>query len=210
VLTKAVKTFRAVQLLSERGLHEDASSLVRVLMETTVAVAFILQKRSKERALIYHAYGLAQNIKMLNEWAQTKGLKRTAPKAMLANANSGLTTYLERLPRGTDVKSHWSGTRSLQQAMKRLKSDRTYATLYRYTSSISHVSDFGAHFASDEDGEVVWEIEPQVDGFEAPSYAARELLWVAANRIDEKFGLGFAAALAPFRLTRDQVKAGRI
>jgi hypothetical protein len=210
LLTKAVKTFRAVQILCERGLYEDASSLTRVLMETTIAIAFILQKKSKERMVIYHAHGVAQGIKMLNEWARTKGLKRTAPKAMLAKANAGLVSYVSKLPPSTNVKAHWSGTGSLQEAMKKLKGDAMYATLYRHTSSISHVSDFGAHFSLDDQGEMVWEIEPEIDGFEAPSYAARELLWAAANRIDEKFGLGYAAALAPLKLTRAQVKAGKV
>ena len=48
LLTKACKTFRSIQILTERGLHEDASALVRVLFETTIVVLFILQKRSRE------------------------------------------------------------------------------------------------------------------------------------------------------------------
>jgi len=55
---------------------EDANALVRVLMETTVAIAFVLQKKSKERTLIYRAHGIAQSIKMLIEWKNTRGLKR--------------------------------------------------------------------------------------------------------------------------------------
>lgn len=56
LLTKATKTFRAIQILCQRGLYQDAGALVRVLMETTVAIGFILQKNSKQRALIYHAH----------------------------------------------------------------------------------------------------------------------------------------------------------
>ncbi|MBI1874655.1 MAG: hypothetical protein HYS05_12345 [Acidobacteria bacterium] len=209
LLTKACKTFRAVQILCERGLHEDASALVRVLMETTIAIAFILQKKSKERTLIYHAYGMAQEIKMLNEWTNTRGLKRKAPKAILNQANEALRDYLKRLPEGTDVSRHWSGKRTLQQAMQALRGDVMYATLYRHTSAISHASDFGAHFEVDPSDEFVWEIEPQVPGFEAPSYAARELLWAAANRIDERFELGFSVILAPHKLTRADVQTGQ-
>lgn len=210
LLTKAVKTFRSVQILCERGLYEDASALTRVLMETVVAIAFILQKKSKERMRIYHAHGMAQSVKMVDEWGRTKGLKRTAPKKVVRAAHAALDAHLKELPAGTDVKRHWSGTGSLQEAMKKLRGDGMYATLYRHTSAISHVSDFGAHFSLAEDGEMVWEIEPRVDGFEAPSYAARELLWAAANRIDEKFGLGYAAALAPLKLTRAEVRAGKV
>jgi len=174
LLTKACKTFRSIQILCERGLYEDASALVRVLMETTIAIAFILQRKSKERTIIYHAHGMAQQIKMLNHWRSTPGLKRKVTKVLLEHANDALTSYLKKLPVGTDVKHHWSGTRNLQQAMKALRGDVVYATLYRYASSISHASDFGAHFTTDPaSGEFVWQIEPQVGGFEAPSYAAR-------------------------------------
>ena len=76
LLTKAIKTFRSIQILCERGLYDDASALARVLLETTVAIAFIVQKKSKQRMLMYHAYGMVQSVKMLNEWAKTKGLKR--------------------------------------------------------------------------------------------------------------------------------------
>ncbi len=119
LLTKASKTFRSVQVLSERGLHDDANALVRVLMETTVAIAFILQKNSKQRAVIYHAHGIAQSIKMLNDWKNTKGLKRKATKAMLKQANDGLAVYMKRLPQGTDVKRHWSGAEGRPCAARR-------------------------------------------------------------------------------------------
>ena len=38
LLTKACQTYRSIHILCERGLHEDANALVRVLMESTVAV----------------------------------------------------------------------------------------------------------------------------------------------------------------------------
>jgi hypothetical protein len=210
LLTKACKTFRAIQILCERGFQEDADALVRVLMETTVAIVFVLQKRSKQRTLIYHAHGIAQSVKMLNEWKNTRGLKRKATKALLKQANDGVAGYVTLLPAGTDVKRHWSGKPNLQEAVKALRGGAMYATLYRHTSSISHASDFGAHFEVDPTTEdVIWKIEPTVKGFEAPSYAARELLWNAANRIDQRLGLGFSAALAPHKLTRADVQKGQ-
>jgi hypothetical protein len=211
LLTKAMKTFRSIQILCERGLYDDASALARVLLETTVAIAFILQKKSKQRMLMYHAYGMVQSVKMLNEWAKTKGLKRKATKAMMKQANDGLATYMSKLPAGTNLKRHWCGLGSIQEAMSQLRGgDAMYATLYRHTSAISHASDFGGHFSIDDSGEMVWEVFPQVEGFEAPSYVARQLLFLAAQRIDERFGLGYAAALAPFQLTRTQMNAGQI
>jgi hypothetical protein len=208
LLAKASKTFRSVQILCERGLYNDASALVRMLMETTIAIIFILQKKSKERALIYHAHGIVQDIKMLKDWKNTPGLKRKVPKGILEQFNDALDVYKKLLPRGTDVKGHWSGTANLQQAMKALRGDVMYAVLYRVTSSISHASDFSAHFEGDPaSDDLVWQIEPQVRGFEAPSNAARQLLWIAANRIDERLGLGYAATLAPHKPTRSHSKS---
>ncbi|SRR6266498_1480755 len=72
LLTKACKTFPSIQLLCELGLIEDADVLTRVLMETSVAIAFILQKNSKKRVAIYHAHSLAQDVKMLNGHERSK------------------------------------------------------------------------------------------------------------------------------------------
>ena len=177
LLTKATKTFRGIHILCERGLHSDALALVPVLMETTVAIAFILQKKSKERAIIYQAHGVAQGLKMLNEWKRTTGLKRKASSRVIEGLNIVLATYMKQVPPGTDVKRHWSGRWSLQEAVKALRNDVMYATLYRMTSSVTHASDFGRQFEADSSADFIWKIDPTVEGFESPSYAARELLW---------------------------------
>jgi hypothetical protein len=209
LLTKAAKTFRAVQILCERGLHDDASALVRVLMETTVAILFILQKSSKRRAIAFHAYGLVQASKMLNEWKTTPGLKRKATKAAFAQVAYGIATYASHLPPGTDFRRHWSGKANLKEALSALRGDAMYSTLYRHTSAISHGADFGGHFEVENGSDdFVWQIEPTIRGFEAPAYAARQLLWMAAHRIDGRLGLGFASQLAPHKLTRAEVTGG--
>ena len=95
--------------------------------------------------------------------------------------------------------------------MKALIGDVMYATLYRFTSSISHASELGAHFEVDPaSDDLIWKIEPQVRWGEIPSYTARELFWHAANRIDHRLGLGYAATLAPHRLTRSDVEKGAL
>lgn len=210
LLTKACKTYRSIHILCERGLHEDANALVRVLMESTVAVIFILQKKSRERARIYHAYSIAQSAKMLHEWAQTPGLRRKATKKIIKQSIDSLAESTKNVPAGTHIKHHWSGKHNLLEAMRALRGDVLYATLYRFTSSITHASDFGAHIEIDSNvSDPIWQIEPRAKGFEAPSYAARELLWHLANRIDTRLGLGFSAMLTPHRLSRMQVQKGQ-
>lgn len=200
LLTKATKTFRSIQILCEHGLPDDANALVRVLMENMVAIAFILQRKSRERVTIYHAYTLAQQIKMLNDWKSIPGLKRKVTKQEFKQANQALAKWTKGLPTGTDFKHHWSGKPNLREAMKALSLEKLYATLYRFTSPIAHASDFFGHVQIDPaSGDRTWEIEPTNKGFKAPSYMARQLLWGAANRIDQRLGLGFSAALAPHK-----------
>jgi hypothetical protein len=96
-----------------------------------------------------------------------------------------------------DFHHHWSGKRSLQEAVKELRGDVLYATVYRFTSQFSHASDCAAHVDIDSnDDTLTWEIGPTTKGFEAASYASRQLLWGAANRIDQRLGLGFSSTLA--------------
>jgi hypothetical protein len=176
-------------------------------LENCVAIAFILQKRSRERNLIYHAHAAAQDIKLLNEWKITPGLKRKATKKALKQANDALLIWTKQLPFGTDYKRHWSGMGSLQEAMKALKGgDAVYATLYRFTSSTAHASDFAAHVEIDAtSGDPIWQIVPRSRGFEAPSLASRELLWHTATLINKRFGLTFDSVLSPHKVSRTRL-----
>jgi hypothetical protein len=220
LLTKACKTYRSIQLLCERGLHEDANALVRVLLETTVAVLWILQRRRKDkktvaltptahqRAITFHAYSMYQQLKMLKEWQKTPGLKRKAPKRIVEQATKQIAELRVMLPAGTDFESYWSGKGNLPNTMKALKQDVLYATLYRTTSATSHGSDLGAHFEYDPStGHLIWQLPPRVNYVMGPSFIARELLWMLANRIDERLGLGFAGVLAPHKLKKSELSA---
>ena len=119
----------------------------------------------------------------------------------MKEADEGLAACAKNLPAGTDFKHHWSGRRSFLEAVRALRGDAMYATLYRHTSAVAHASDFGGHVEVEHSsGDRNWQIEPRAQGFEAPSYAARELLWHVANRIDQRLGLGFSAVLAPLKV----------
>jgi hypothetical protein len=198
LLTKACKTFRSIQILLERGLIDDANVLVRVLMENTVAVVFILQKHSRRRARIYHAHAMAQDVKMLNHWKTTPSLKRKATKEIIKLANDGLASWAKALPAGTDFQRHWSGKASFLEAVKAVHAEAIYATVFRFASAKTHVTDFAGHVEIERaSGDLIYQIDPCSKGFEAPSHASRALLWAAASRIDQRLGLGFVTALAP-------------
>ena len=95
--------------------------------------------------------------------------------------------------------------------LKELDDEVTYATSFRFSSAIIHGTDFGAHLEVDGDGDddLVWQIEPRVRGFEAPTYAARQLLRKAAGGANDRFGLNFEAKLAPFHLSDADVAEGK-
>jgi hypothetical protein len=202
LLTKACKTFRSIEILCERGLYDDATAEVRVLMETTVAVLFILQRRSKERVRIYHAYAAAQDVKMIEKWRITPGLKRKATKRAIQLAAKVFNRWFSQIPAHTNIKKHWSGLRSLEEATEAIRWGVVYQTLYRHASPTSHAADFSRHVDASGD-EIVWEIEPQVDGLAGPAVMAREMLWHLASRIDQRLGLGFGASLAPHRVGKE-------
>jgi len=208
LLTKAIKTFRSVELLARRGLHEDANALVRVLTETATATTFILQTRSRERALGYYAHSLSQSLKMIREWKRTPGLKRRVSSKKIKEVEEALESIVSCLPTGYDFRNHWSGKGSLQNALKSLRADSVYSVLYRHTSSIAHASDVGLHFVNDANtGTLIWQIQPRSRGVLPVILVSTELLWVLASRINERLGLGFDSSLLQHKVTRGRLAA---
>lgn len=200
LLTKACKTFRTVQILCAAGLGTDAGTASRSLFETVVPIFFILKFHSKERARIYHAYGRAQALKMLNQWAQTPGLKRKATRALFAKAQSELVYWTSQLGPTVDYRHHWSGLRSLEAAIKSLHAPQVYAVFYRHTSAFAHASDFGDHVVVDPaTQETIFKLPPSTDHVQSQALVARVMFWLAAARVNERLGLGFEAVLNPHR-----------
>ncbi len=198
LLMKAAKTFRSIQLLAERGLTDDAFVLVRTLYETSVAIMFILQKNSRVRARMYHVHSHRHDLKMLEHWSRTKGLKRAATKEAFRVIRRLLTDGEKGLPAGTDMKAigrHWSGLPGgFEAAAKALGQERLYATLYRRTSSQAHASDFSSHVTATTE-EIWFELAPSPDQVPMVSAIAREMLLMAVARVDRRFRLGYEIRL---------------
>jgi hypothetical protein len=130
LLTKACKTFKSIQVLCARGLHEDADALVHVLLETTTAILYILREKSTERALIHHAHGMHQQLKMLKHWREVPMLAPLATDERLAQAQAALDTYVKRLATGTNVSRHWSRLSGLDAVLKSLGDEVSYSTYF--------------------------------------------------------------------------------
>lgn len=199
---KAVKTFRSIQVLVERGLTHDANALLRVLLETITAIGFLLQKRTRLRVLIYHANSWFELVKMFEEWTRTPGLKRKITKAQLVAAREARDSLIKKLPPGIDYKRHWSGKGSLQAALQSMRGDVLYSTLYRASSSTSHGTDSLQHMSYGPGDAVQFEVSPSSANVPARAAVATELLWLTARRIDERFKLGFSDQLKPLRPRR--------
>jgi len=207
LFTKAIKTFRAIQVLCERGLTEDATALIRILYETHAAIAFILQRNSKERADMYHAYAAMQDRKMVEHWMRTRGLKRKATKRHVETSQKLVDHWGSFLRVALDdVKRHWSGKGSLEATAKALRGEVLYATVYRHGSASVHATDFGAYVqANRKSGTLVIALNPSPENVNGVAAVSREILWLTASRIDQRFKFGFDRCLRPLKVKKRDV-----
>lgn len=168
-----------------------------------MAVLFILQRNSRQRARQFHAHDAMNMLKMLEHWARTPGLKRSSRKG-LAHAQALVALHQRKLPAGVDVKKHWSGLGSIENVAKKLGYERMYATLYRYTSASAHATDFGAHVdALTNREELLFNLSPTPESVDRLAVTTREMFWLLANRLDQRFQLGFEIRLLVHKVTRD-------
>jgi len=70
--TKACKTHRSIEILCRAGLTSDATVLLRVLSETTVALHFVLKRHSRVRSRLYGVFEMVQTVKAGREMSKTK------------------------------------------------------------------------------------------------------------------------------------------
>src|SRR5262245_57827488 len=150
---KALRQFRAIQLLCEGGLGTDAWALCRNLFETTLALCFVLQPRFRPkkdgrplaavkgkplsrrfRARLYIANISFEKERMLGQWQKTRGLRRTAKRAARVAIEERVKQaenvigrdWTDRLKRNRS----YSGL-SIKDLAASLKLTTSYATFYR-------------------------------------------------------------------------------
>ena len=81
-------------------MAEEDNAATHVLLETTIAGLFILQKNSRVRARVFYAHSIFRQDKMFRDWKRTKGLKRHATTKVLAQSAAALTTVAVSVPAG--------------------------------------------------------------------------------------------------------------
>jgi hypothetical protein len=204
---KALRQFRAIQVLCEGGLGTDAWALARNLFETTLALCFVLQPRFRPkrggrplaavkgkplsrrfRARLYIANISFEKERTLSQWQKTRGLRRTAKRAVrvieerVKQAESVIgPEWTERLKRSRS----YSGL-SIKDLAASLKLTTSYATFYRMASWPTHATDADMIFSQ----ESTLDIAPSPRGIREAAAAASILLCRCADIVNDGLRLG--------------------
>jgi hypothetical protein len=195
LFVKACRTLRAIRRLAALGFAEDAFVLARSLFETTVAIAWILQRSSQSRARMYVAHTLLQHQHMLLQWKVTPGLKRLAPRRHLRWVEEHLKPYTSEFDASTlrELRRTWhEGT--FKDACRTIGLLRLYETFYRRASATGHAADLPRYLSFTDAGITILKIGP--GDFDAlPEVLRKSYLafWLTLRRLDSRFGLGRTA-----------------
>lgn len=211
--TKMCKQFRAILVLSELGLVEDAEVACRTFFECVLQTLFVVKRNvilkrgwSKApkpprggfamefRAEIYLARSVLDDRKRVNVWKRTPGCKRVAKK--IAAAVDEMASWCEG-----HVGKRWmnwlqDGKQSgdafrVERMAENLGLGRWYASVYRLQSSIVHAGDATRHMdADDEQMAVDVRLGPDVESAAKPLQLAIALMGRALEVTNARFQLG--------------------
>jgi hypothetical protein len=201
MVTKACKTFRAIQLTAEAGLGQDASVLARQLFETAVAVKFILQKDSEDRASMYAAYENVRHLVMVEEAVDVKAFVITDPDDTLNKARTNVEAWEKYLSPQVlkSLRKHWSG-RNLAWAAREVDMAHAYALMYRSTSAFAHGADANQHFfVTAAGGPPTLKLAPSGEQLKPVLESAINLMGVIIEAANDAFGLGEEAVIERIR-----------
>jgi hypothetical protein len=197
LLTKALKTFRGIQILAEAGLGQDASVLARQLFETAVAVKFILKAETPLRAAMFAAHEDQRLLVIVENAARIGGFPTAGSQETLDKAREKVRVWSEVMPPDAlaSVRRHWSG-HTLEWAAGEVGLLRPYAMMYRFTSGFAHGSDATAHFfVRRGEGVPTLKLMPGGDQVLAVLESAIELMAMIVKAPHETFGLDWDAVI---------------
>jgi len=145
--SKALKTVRAVRLGVAAGLLEDGNSLCRSLLETCVAIQYLLQQDWATRADEYAAYPILKSLGVAKKWQGTPGLEEDG-KCLEIDVNREIARQLGNITpdrQKTLRRSSYSGM-SLEDTFTAVGMGVAYQTVYRHMSPHAHASQVDTHF----------------------------------------------------------------
>jgi hypothetical protein len=205
---KAVKTVRGIRQLASAALVEDGLVLCRALLETTVAILYLLQRNTPRRADEYLAHILMRTKKIMGKWQDTPGLKRWA-KEITKRTDSHLVPYDYLGPaRLKQLRTWYSGDHTIEETFKRVGLNRLYQEFYLYLSSFQHVSDLPSHAEIGDKGQLVLTAGSSNAGqMRVLLDMTNRILWTAMGRVSQKIGLGYELEIERHRPPRDKTRS---
>jgi hypothetical protein len=197
---KLLKTVRSIRVAASLSLVEDAQVLCRTLAETAVAIRYILQKKSAQRAEEYVAHTLMRTKNVMKKWKNTPGLKRARrpiEKATDQHLKSFAHIGEKRLK---ELTTWYSGDQRLVDTFKRVGFEKFYQVLYLHFAGVQHVSDADRHIAFDEKGTLTVLLGSSSEGqMNMLLHTSNALLWMTIARVGKKFKLGYEAEIQSMR-----------
>ena len=200
LFAKALKTVRAVRAAALEGCGQDAMVLNRVLLETALAVTWILQTNTRRRGELFLAHQDQRTLVQLDAMSATPGLRR-ASRRLKKDASAQIQRRCSAKLTPTEfasVKRHWSGLPGGIEAVARKIPGgiKLYQTVYRQASSSAYGSDALTHvFYGDGDDAPTLKILPGDESVSTSLVTAALLLHAIAARMNKRFGLHHDAAL---------------
>ena len=159
LFAKAVKTFRSIHLLCERGYCEDANGLLRTLAEVMTTVTYIAKEDSEERAQQYFDFMSMQDRKLKNATEGNPGLRGFFDQQaidkidkMEQKTRARLTDeeYDRRRKRGC-----WYPDGTIEALMRVTGLQSVYDLPFRVSSRAVHATDLMDHVSIRADGALV-------------------------------------------------------
>ncbi len=145
LFTKVVRTFKAIKILCDNELSDEAHCLLRVLVEAVVTLQNLNKEDSEERACKYLAYYNICLDKILNAHKNNKALSAVDPnlekliqsRTEELRAEYGSDSYEQM--RGKVWKGIFKG--NIEEAFRQVGQSVTYDTVYRAASLNIHGDD---------------------------------------------------------------------
>lgn len=206
---KALKTVRAIRLVASADLQEDGLVLCRTLLETTVAILYVLERNAPHRADEFFASMIMRTIWTMEDWQKTHGLKvqgRRIHRMYLEQKR----TYERRLgaTRLDQLRKSYSG-KSIKKTFEGLRLSKLYQTAYARLSTHQHATDLSSHVEFPEDGGIQLRSGGDAEQMRFLLDLARLFFCAVMQRTSEEMELGYLAdieALKPRAKDLEQVR----
>ena len=197
---KSIKTVRAIRMVSSIGLLEDGRTLCRSLLETCVAIHYLLQKDWEVRSDEYAAYTILKDLTTAHGWRKTKGLKEDGARLELA-VKKVIAQHLLHIPpaRQEVIRTTGYAGMSLEATFYEVGLSSHYQLAYRAMSSHSHATDFATHFSWDRERGLSLHLgSTDIPEIRQLLHSTRWFFAGIMEIVSKAMGLGYLAAIAKF------------